>query len=39
MRHRVEGLEDKIISQNTGAGKIADQFNKTVLVKVMSERI
>jgi len=38
MRHRVEGLEDKIISQNTGAGKIADQFNKTVLVKVMSER-
>ena len=39
MRHRGEGLKGKIISRNTGAGKIADQFNKTVLVKVMSERI
>jgi hypothetical protein len=38
IRHRVEGLEGKFIFQNAGAGKIAAQFNKTVLVKVLSER-
>jgi len=38
MRHRVEGLEGKFISQNAGAGKIAAQCNISVLVKVLSER-